>query len=94
MQEALALTRNAERRSNQRGIRREVMAVLLAYGATKIRHGAEVVFMDRAARRKAREALGRIDYARLERALDTYLVVDGGQVLTCAHRRKPLRFYH
>lgn len=94
MHEALALTRHAEQRSNQRGIRREVMEVLWAYGATKISHGVEVVFMDRAARRKVREALGRIDYARLERALDTYLVVGGGQVLTCAHRSKPLRFYH
>lgn len=93
MPEAFALTRHAETRSNQRGIHREVMDVLLAYGASKIRHGGEVVYMDQASRRKARKELGRTTYARLERSLDSYLVLaDDGQVLTCAHRARKFRF--
>lgn len=95
MSEAVTLTRHAEMRSNQRGIRRETMAVLMDYGVWKVNHGAEVVLMDQAGRRKAREAMGREAYARIERALDAYLVVgEDGCVVTCAHRRGKLRFTH
>ena len=91
--ETVALTAHAETRANQRGIRRETMAILLDYGVAKIRGGAEVIYMDQATRRKAREDLGDKVYARIERALDAYLVVaEDGRVMTCAHRRKPLRF--
>ena len=91
--EKVTLTAHAETRANQRGIRRETMAILLDYGVAKIRGGAEVIYMDQAARRKAREDLGEKVYARIERALDAYLVVaEDGRVMTCAHRRKPLRF--
>ncbi len=93
MPHSIALTRHAEARIRQRGIRSQVMDILLTYGASKIRHGAEIIFMDQASRRKAREALGRIAYAQLERALGTYLVLaDDGTVLTCAHRRGKLKF--
>ena len=40
------LTRHAEIRSNQRGISREVIAILMDFGVWKMRHGADVVFMD------------------------------------------------
>lgn len=85
----IPLTRNAERRSQQRGIRAEVMEVLLTHGSSTISHGCEVVFMDKRARRQARAALGRTIYAQLERALDAYLVIgDTGVIVTCAHRGK------
>lgn len=91
--ETVTLTAHAETRANQRGIRRETMAILLDYGVAKIRGGAEIIYMDQVARRKAREDLGDKVYARIERALDAYLVVaEDGRVMTCAHRRKPLRF--
>lgn len=90
--EALNLTAHAETRANQRGIRRETMALLLDYGVTRIRGGAEVIYMDQASRRKVREDLGDKAYARIERALDAYLVLaEDGSVMTCAHRRKSLR---
>ena len=83
------LTRHAEQRSQQRGIRAEAMEVLLTHGASTISHGCEVVFMDQQARRRARAALGRTGYAQIERALDAYLVVGhDGAIVTCAHRRK------
>lgn len=85
----IPLTRHAEQRSQQRGIRAKAMQVLLTHGASTISHGCEVVFMDQPARRRARAALGRTTYAQLERALDTYLVVGGdGTIITCAHRGK------
>ena len=88
----IPLSRHAERRSQQRGIRAAAMEVLLTHGASTISNGREVVYMDQAARRRARAALGRTAYARLERALDAYLVVgDGGVVVTCAHRIRKLR---
>ena len=85
----IALTNHAEQRSQQRGIRADVMDVLLSHGNTKISHGCEVIYMDQPARRRARAALGRTVYAQLERALDAYLVVgENGVVVTCAHRGK------
>lgn len=84
---AVKLTAHAERRSNQRGIRRVVIDILLEFGASTINgRGCEVVYMDKESRRRARRALGK-GYAKLERALDAYLVVspDGGLV-TCGHR--------
>ena len=88
----ILLTRHAEQRSQQRGIRAEAMEVLLTHGASMIRHGCEVVYMDQSARRRARTALGRTGYAQIERALDAYLVVaDDGVVVTCGHRTRKLR---
>lgn len=92
MSEALSLTRHAEVRSNQRGIRIRTMDVLLTYGESRIRNGAEVIYMDRESRLRARDALGRTEYARLERALDAYLVLADGRVMSCAHRKRKLRF--
>lgn len=90
---ALNLTAHAETRANQRGIRHETMEVLLDYGVAKARGGADVFYMDQAARRKVRYDLGSKAYARIERALDAYLVLaEDGSVITVAHRRKPLRF--
>lgn len=91
--EVLHLTAHAEKRANQRGIRRETLVLLLDYGSASMRGGAEVIYMDQTARRRVREDLGAKAYARIERALDAYLVLaDDGRVITCAHRRKPLRF--
>jgi hypothetical protein len=89
------LTDHAMTRSQQRGIRTETMEVLLTFGTSEVRHGREVVFMDRAGRHRAREVLGKAGYARIERGLDIYLVLSGcGRVLTCAHRTRALKFKH
>ncbi len=86
-------TRHAETRCQQRGIRSEVVDALMAYGRRRTRHGADVYFMDRATRERARADLGRIDYGRIADRLDAYLVVsDDGQVITAAKRLKRLKF--
>jgi hypothetical protein len=89
------LTRHAEQRCQQRGIRREVVEALLAYGRRARRHGADVCFMDAAARRRAEADLGRAGWARLsDRLASTYLVVaDDGAVVTAAKRRGRIRLH-
>jgi hypothetical protein len=87
------LTRHAEIRCQQRGIRPEVVATLLEFGRRERRHGAEVCFMDRTARRRAEQALGHVAYARVADRLGRYLVVaDDGQIITAAPRRKRFKF--
>ncbi len=86
-------TRHAETRCQQRGIRSEVVDALMAYGRRRTRHGADVYFMDRTTRERARADLGRIGYGRIADRLDAYLVVsDDGQVITAAKRLKRLKF--
>lgn len=83
----LVLSNHALTRSQQRGIQSDAMEVLMSYGASKYSHGCEVVFMDRAARQRARAALGKCAYAKVEPSLNTYLVIaEDGSVVTCAHR--------
>jgi hypothetical protein len=90
---AVPFTRHANMRSKQRGIRHCHVEALLTFGASKIRHGCEVVYMNKLARERARQSLGRQDYAQIEPAFDVYLVIaDDGSIVTCAHRTKKLHF--
>lgn len=90
--QSIPLTRHAERRSNQRGIRAEAMEVLLDHGVSQASRGCEVIYMNQSARRRARAALGRTAYARIERSLDAYLVVaSDGAIVTCCHRTQRLK---
>ena len=82
-------TRHAEVRCQQRGIRQEVVQTLLVYGRQGHRHGAEVYFMDREARMRARAGLGKRSYAKVADRLNAYLVVadDGGIITEGSMRR-------
>lgn len=87
------LTSHAQTRCQQRGIPSEVVDLLLAYGEERHRHGATVRFMDREARRRARQELGAARFARLADRLNAYVVVgDNGAVITAAQRRQRLKF--
>lgn len=90
---ALPLTVHAEARANQRGIRHNVIDLLLAFGArAPAESGCQYIYMDHAARRAARKDLGRVAYAKVERALDAYLILgDNGWIVTCAHRNARVR---
>lgn len=86
-------TRHAQTRCQQRGIRSEVVDALMAFGRRRTRHGADVYFMDRTARERARADLGRVAFSRISDRLDAYLVVsDDGRVITAAKRFKRLKF--
>lgn len=86
-------TNHAEARCQQRGIPRDVVETILAYGRRGYHRGAQVYFMDKSARRRARANLDRASYARVADRLNTYLVVSGdGAVVTVAKRLGRLKF--
>jgi hypothetical protein len=86
------MTIHATSRCQQRGIRPEVVDALVTYGRRARRHGADLCFMDHAARRRARADLGPDAFARIADRLDTYLVIaDDGAVVTAAKRLRRLK---
>ena len=89
----IEFTRHAQTRAQQRGIQSDVTEALLVHGSARISHGAEVVYMDKTARRAARKAMGEKAYARIADRLDCYLVVAADSaIVICAHRTDRLRF--
>ena len=89
-------TKPAQTRAQRLGIRTDVAEALLAYGTARVGHsGAEVLYMDKAARQTARKVMGPKAYARLADRLDCYIVVaSDGDIIACAHRTERLRFKH
>lgn len=88
----IKFTKHAERRANQRGIRHSVIENMLDFGKSKIRYGCEVIYMDQGARADLRNSIGRVAYAKIERALDKVLVLsDDGMLVTCGHRTRSVR---
>ena len=86
-------TRHAEVRCQQRGIPQDVVQTLLVYGRQGHHHGAEVYFMDREARMRARTGLGKRRYAQVADRLNAYLVVaNDGRIITAAKRKQRLKF--
>ena len=85
-------TAHAQTRCQQRAIPHEVVDTLLAYGERRRHRGADVYFLDKPARSRAAAALGN-RYTRLEKRLNTYLVVsDDGQLITAGRRLTRLKF--
>ncbi len=82
------LTRHARVRMQQRGIGADVLEDLLAYGrAMHDHHGAEIVFFDRAARRRLAEEQGEETIRRLGKRLSAYAIIGAdGKVRTVGHR--------
>jgi NAD kinase len=90
--EGLYTSGHAAARMNQRGIREETVETLLSFGERKRSRGADLYFMDRTARRRARDELGAKVFARIEKSLDAYVVVgDDGTLVTVAKRMRRLR---
>lgn len=86
-------TAHAQARLQQRGIPAEAVNALLAYGNSRCHLGADVYFLDKQARSRAKAALDPNIFFRIEKALDAYLVVgDDGVVITAAHRLQRLKF--
>jgi hypothetical protein len=87
-------TKHAEIRAQQRGIRRDVLDYLIAYGRREYDHArCEVVYLDNKAIAQLREEVG-VQAANLVTAQrDVYLVIDSnGLVVTTGHRfRRVLR---
>jgi len=88
----LCETRHATARRQGRGIPAFVVNLLLEQGACTRHDGADVFYIDKAARRRIRRTLGDRIHAAVESYLDAYIVCgDDGRVITAAWRTTRLR---
>jgi len=89
MLEMIPMSHHAQVRSRQRGIPRDAIEVILNFGREEQSFkNRQVVFMDKEARRRAREVLGRTAYAQIEARLDAAVIIGNrGSVITCMHRK-------
>ena len=89
----MQLTHHAEARIQQRGIPIAAVDAILSYGRRRRHQGADVYFLDRTSRERLAQALGAKTYSKIERSLNSYLVVsDDGAIITAAHRLGRLKF--
>ncbi|WIJ25788.1 hypothetical protein [Devosia sp. RR2S18] len=89
--EDIQISVHAQARIRQRGLKAEALDALITYGSYRRRGGAELVFMDKKARARAKDGLGVKAFARIESSFNTYVVVgDEGTLVTCAKRLKRL----
>ncbi len=88
----LALSRHASRRLQQRAISPTFLDCLLYYGARVRSNGADIVFLDRKAKRALSQDLGTKMYSATEKKQKVYAVVgDDGNVITAGYRFKRIR---
>jgi hypothetical protein len=80
------LTKHAAQRCQQRGIPPFIMDLIIAYGETSRRGGAELSFLTKESRRQLERDLGHKVYARIEDQLDVYIVHNDTEVITAAKR--------
>ena len=86
-----ALSHHARARMQQRGISNDRVERVLAFGhEVHDRHGAVIVYFDRAARRRAERARA-ASRDELERLAGVYLVIADGIVATVGHRYRRVR---
>jgi hypothetical protein len=85
-------TRHACERMQQRGIPRQAVEVVLAYGrVSHDHHGSRVVWLDKRARARLCREEGRCVASSLDKHLDTYAVIGpDGMVVTVGHRYRRL----
>lgn len=83
------MTYHASLRSQQRSIPRFTVELFERYGACGRHDGADVLFMDKQARKRIARDFGGARALRLvEPLLNAYAVVENGRVITVAHRTK------
>lgn len=90
----LARTKHGLARHQARAVPPLFEALLLDHGSSIHRHGAEVIFLDKPARRRLRQELGGDRGLRLfDRWMNSYLVVadDDGRIITTARRTRRIK---
>jgi hypothetical protein len=88
----MRITQHAVKRMQQRAINQEIVHWLESYGQ-RIQTSSHcvVVILSRRARKRLAEEVGPTVYAQVEKKLDAYLVVRGGQIITVGYRYKHIR---
>lgn len=86
-------TKHAEQRHQSRATLSLFEALLLDYGSRERSHGADIVFLDKAARRRLSQAVGgKRGMRTLEPYFRQYLIVsDSDKVITSGYRNKRIR---
>jgi len=90
MQRTESFSKHAIHRSQQRAIPPFIVELVLDYGKSARKHGADVYFLDNQGRKRIEQALGRKIYTRMIDQLDVYVVCEG-QVITVGHRTKRIK---
>lgn len=90
MQRKEVFSKHAMQRSQQRAIPPFIAELILDYGKSTRKHGADVYFLDNQGRKRIEHALGRKIYTRVMDQLDIYVVCEG-QVITIGHRTKRIK---
>jgi len=82
------LTRHAQQRMQQRGISRQAVNYVLAYGrVSHDHHGGCVLWLDKRSRARLGQEEGQQVLRELDKHLNAYVVTDtGGMVMTVGHR--------
>jgi hypothetical protein len=90
--EVVMLTQHAKVRMQQRSIPPLAVEIFERFASTMRRDGAEVLYFDKAARKRVAKAFGGHRGCRaVEKWLDAYVVNDNGVVITVAHRTRRLK---
>ncbi len=88
----LSVTRHCLERFQSRSIPPFVASLVQEYGRSVRRGEADVIFLDKASRRRLRQELGCRIYNSIEQFLDAYVVCsDDGRLITAAWRTKRIR---
>lgn len=83
------MTRHASSRSQQRSFPPLAIELFARYGASCRHDGADVLFMNKQARKRIAKDFGGARALRfIEPLLNAYAVVENGMVITLAHRTK------
>lgn len=82
------ITKHAHHRCQKRSIPVQMIELLEEYGATQRSRGADVYYLDKAAKARLARDFG-ADYRLIERWIRVYIVVaDSGAIVTAGHRTK------
>ena len=84
-------SKHARDRSQQRGIPPLIMEWLFEFGMEEHHRGRQIVYFDKKSRKSLRRAVGRQAIAKLDKYMNSYLVVEDGNVITVGHRFSRIR---
>ncbi len=86
------ITFHAERRLQQRAIPIFAIELFQRYASSMRHKGAEVLFIDKAARKRLAQALGgKRGFRAIEPWLNAFVCIEDGNVITVAHRSRRLK---